>query len=201
MEQAMKRARTAEHFHGVRFYENDESLCRIVAEFVSEGLVAGEPALVVAAPEHRTGIMQELRARHCDTAHLQATGDLLLLDAREALSSFMVDGRPDATRFTGCMTAAIDRACRGRTGCNTRVYGQMVDLLWKDGLTIAAIRLEILWNQLAMTHDFSLLCGYAMGNFYKDAQIEEICRHHSHGVSSDGATARIDVKPASINYA
>jgi hypothetical protein len=70
----------------------------------------------------------------------------------------------------------------------------MVDLLGHDGLTVAAIRLEILWNQLAMTHDFSLLCGYAMGNFYKDAQIEDICRHHSHGVSSDGAAARIDVR-------
>lgn len=34
---------------------------------------------------------------------------------------------------------------------------------WQDALTAAAIRLEIIWNQLAMTHDFSLLCEYAMG--------------------------------------
>jgi 4-alpha-glucanotransferase len=26
----------------------------------------------------------------------------------------------------------------------------------------------MLWNRLANTHDFSLLCGYAMGNFYKE---------------------------------
>ena len=34
-----------------------------------------------------------------------------------------------------------------------------MDLLWKDGLTTAAVRLEMLWNQLARTQDFSLLCG------------------------------------------
>jgi hypothetical protein len=36
----------------------------------------------------------------------------------------------------------------------------------KDGLTTAAIKLEVLWNQLAMTREFSLLCAYSMGNFY-----------------------------------
>jgi hypothetical protein len=198
MEQAMKQPRTAGHFHAVRFFENDESLCRIVAEFVSEGLRAGQPALIVATPEHRTGIMEELRVRHVDTAHVQAAGGLLLLDAREALSSFMVDGRPDATRFTTSMSAAIGRASRGRTACNIRVYGQMVDLLWKDGLTVAAVRLEILWNQLAMAHDFSLLCGYTMGNFYKDAQIKDICRQHSHAISTVGDAEPIDMGPATV---
>ena len=54
----------------------------------------------------------------------------------------------------------------------------------------AAIKLEMLWNLLANTHDFSLLCGYAMGQFYKDATIDEVCRHHTHVVSDSGAVAR-----------
>jgi len=199
MQQAMKRAPTSGRVHAVRFYENDESLCRIVAAFLSEGLIAHQPALVIATPEHRTGIMKELRARDVDMAHVQAAGDLLLLDARETLSSFMVDGRPDATRFASSMTAAIDRVCLGRTDCSVRVYGQMVDVLWKDSLTVAAIRLEILWNQLAMTHDFSLVCGYAMGHFYKDAQVEDICLHHSHRISPDGVAVPIDEEPATIS--
>ena len=195
----MKPARTTGHFHAVRFYESDESLCRIVAEFLGEGLIVGQPALVVATPEHRTGIIEQLRARQVDIARVQAAGDLLLLDARDALSSFMVDGRPDATGFSRSMTATINRACRGRTDCHIRIYGQMVDLLWKDGLTVAAIRLEILWNQLAMRRDFSLVCGYAMGNFYKDAQVEDICHCHSHGIASDGAAAPIHLERATLN--
>jgi hypothetical protein len=199
MERTTKSSRASGHFHAVRFYQDDESLCRIVADFLSDGLATGQPALVVATPEQRAGIMEELRARGVEIADILAAGDLLLLDARETLSSVMVDGRPDTARFTSSMTAAIDRVCRGRMDCHIHVYGQMVDLLWKDGLTVAAIRLEILWNQLAMTHDFSLVCGYAMGNFYKDAQVEDICRHHSHAFCPDGAAAPVDLERITIN--
>ena len=71
-------------------------------------------------------------------------------------------------------------------------YGEMVDLLWRGGHTIAAVRLEMLWNQLAMTHDFSLLCGYSMGNFYKDAGVGDICRQHSHVISAEGDAAPVN---------
>jgi hypothetical protein len=73
----------------------------------------------------------------------------------------------------------------------------MVDVLWQDGLTAAAIRLEMLWNQLAMTHDFSLLCGYSMGSFYKDAGMRDICAQHSHVVPAD-TVLKAAVIPASI---
>ena len=62
----------------------------------------------------------------------------------------------------------------------------MVDVLWRDGQQDAAIHLEMLWNQLAHKQAFSLLCGYAMGNFYKDSNFEDICGQHSHVVSADG---------------
>jgi hypothetical protein len=69
----------------------------------------------------------------------------------------------------------------------------MVDVLWKQGRTVAATRLEMLWNDLARSHDFALLCGYAMGNFYKGTAVEEICAHHSHVLSSEGTTPLLNV--------
>src|ERR1041385_6078577 len=51
---------------------------------------------------------------------------------------------------------------------------------------VAAIRLEMLWNKLAASKKFSLLCGYAMGSFYTDAQLKDIHRQHSHVFSGDG---------------
>ncbi len=53
-------------------------------------------------------------------------------------------------------------------------------------MTVAAVQVEMLWNKLAMTREFSLLCGYGMGNFYKDAALQEICDQHSHVVSAEG---------------
>jgi hypothetical protein len=174
------------HFHAVRFYEDDSSLCRIVSGFVSEGLTANQPALIIATAPHLAGILQNLTEAGVDVDALQRAGDLLLADAREALSDFMVNGQPDAELFRASATAALSRLCRGRENCTIRAYGEMVDLLWKDGMSTAAIRVEMLWNRLANTHDFSLLCGYAMGNFYKDANIEDVCRHHTHVVSPTG---------------
>jgi hypothetical protein len=63
----------------------------------------------------------------------------------------------------------------------------MVDVLWKRDQTAAAIRLEMLWNDLARSHQFGLLCGYAMGSFYKGSASDEICGAHSHVISDTGA--------------
>jgi hypothetical protein len=178
---------TSGHFHAVRFYESKASLARTVSDFLAEGLAHGQPALMIATPEHRDAVLQELRARHVDVDEAEAAGDVLVLDARQTLATFMVDGVPDATLFKTHIPAAIDRLCRGRKNCTVRAYGEMVDVLWQDGLSAAAIKLEMLWNQLAMTHEFSLLCGYAMGTFYKDAGMRDICAQHSHVVPADSS--------------
>jgi hypothetical protein len=177
----------AGHFHSVKFYETPESLCDIVAAFLGEGLLSLQPALVIATPEHRNGILDGLRRRHFDVDSLLAAEDLILLDAEEMLAGFMVNGMPDAALFTATATRAIEQACRGRKDCTTRAYGEMVDVLWKAGLDAAAIRLELFWNKLANTQDFCLLCGYSMGTFYKDVELAAIHSQHSHVVSPLGA--------------
>jgi len=181
---------TAQH-HAVRFYENDKSLAQIVAQFLSDGLAAGNPGIVVATPTHRGAILKELVGKSLDVVQLQRSHDLVLLDAQETLSIFMTNGKPEAEAFKNSMCEVIKTACRGRPNCTVRIYGQMVDVLWKSGQKEAAIRLEILWNQLANTQAFSLLCGYAMGHFYKDANFQEVCRHHTHVVSADGEMSAV----------
>jgi len=181
----MSEMTTSGHFHAVRFYDTKESLCGIVAAFLGEGLAAGQPGLVIATPAHRAGIADALRERGFDVARMEAAGDLLLLDARQMLATFMVDGAPDANLFHEHATSAIVRLCRGRRECTIRAYGEMVDLLWKDDQHVAAIVLEMLWNKLAASASFSLLCGYAMGNFYKDANVADICSQHTHAFGMD----------------
>jgi hypothetical protein len=182
--------RSGEYFHAVRFYEDDNSLCRIVSNFILEGLALDQPALVVATAPHAAGILNNLRAASKDVDALQRDGHLMVLDARETLSGFMVNGSPDPDFFNANASRSLTELARGRQ-TTIRAYGEMVDVLWKDGMSSAAIRLEMLWNRLANTHDFSLLCGYAMGNFYKDATIEDVCRHHTHVVDAGGASSAI----------
>jgi hypothetical protein len=174
------------HFHAVRFYDDSEALCRIVGDFLAGGLAAADPAIVIATPAHAASIAKCLKAKALDVGALKRSGDLVVLDARETLAVFMMDGLPDANAFGHHMTEVLRQVCRGRRDCTLRAYGEMVDLLWKDGLSAAAIRLETLWNQLANVHDFKLLCGYSMGNFYKGAAMDEIRGQHSHLVSDIG---------------
>jgi hypothetical protein len=173
-------------YHAVRFYESDTSLARIVAEFLQEGFADGSPGIVVATAALRDAIVRALADRSAGVTGLARAHNLVLLDARETLSTFMVDGRPDASRFKDQMCRVIQRVCGDRPACTVRIFGQMVDVLWQEGEHDAAIRLEMLWNQLGRTEAFSLLCGYAMGNFYKDAHRDAICGQHSHLVGADG---------------
>jgi hypothetical protein len=173
------------HHHAVQFYGNDQALVTTVGSFISEGLVAGQPAIMIATPAHSAAILDELSHRLIDVQHARRLGDLVCLDAEETLATFMAGDMPDPGTFRKNLGDAIDQALGGRVRTPVRAYGEMVDVLWKKGRAEAAIRLEILWNELASSHSFQLLCGYSMGNFYKQAEyFEQVCQQHTH-VSSD----------------
>jgi hypothetical protein len=156
------------------------SLLTNVAGFLSEGLIAGQPAVVIATESHRAAIVERLASRLIDVEQAKSLGDLVFLDAHELLSAVMKDETPDAEAFECHVGGLIEQTLRGRERTVLRAYGEMVDVLWKSGRTEAAIKLEILWNKLALTHSFALMCGYAMGSFYKQAHdSEEVRRQHT----------------------
>jgi len=179
---------SATHYHAVQFYKDEGSLASTVASFLRDGISAGEPGVVIATPGHTTSILREVKALGLDTHELRRTGELQLFDARKMLSAFMVNGLPDPLMFRSNVGDVIERLCANRRPCPIRAYGEMVDLLWQEGNETGAIRLEILWNQLASTYDFALLCGYAVGHFYKetrDSRLAEVREQHTHIVATE----------------
>jgi len=180
-----------EHFHSVQFYKDPDALCRIVGAFIGEGLRQGNPALVVATPAHKERIDASLQERGLDVSTLKHDGQLTVLDAADTLSLFMVEGMPNAGAFRWNVGEIMRQISKEHGGRPLRAYGEMVDVLWRDGQEAAAIRLETLWNQLADSHEFKLLCGYSMGHFYKRAALEKIKAQHSHLTSDTGTHAAI----------
>jgi KaiC/GvpD/RAD55 family RecA-like ATPase len=175
-------------FHAVRFYYDAVGLCQIAADFVAEGLNAGQPAVIVATPSHTASIEAFLTARGFDIASVKRSGDLFVRDAAGVLASVMIDGAPSGARFERQVGSLIE-AARGESGRKVRVYGEMVDVLWKAGSTNAAARLEAMWNSLASNHAFILLCAYALDGITHTTHISEICGHHTHVVSANGDVA------------
>jgi DcmR-like sensory protein len=183
-------------FHAVQFYESKETLCGVVAEFIGEGIAASQPAIVIARPEHRDGILDCLRERGVDVDVLQADGDLLVLDARTTLSRFMVDGQLNAALFEALTPPMIERLTRGRRETTIWAYGEMVDLLWQDGQPVAAILLELWWNKLAAAQEFCLLCGYSTDSTYEEAYLNDICSQHTHVIGANGAAWATGERPS-----
>ena len=168
-------------YHAVQFYGTEECLYSTAATFLAEGLIAGEPAMIIASAAHRDGMLGQLNARLIHVDQARKRGDLLVLDADEMLGRLMVDGVPNSGLFDANIGRFVDEVLQGRPRSVLRAYGGMVDILWQQGQTDAAIHLEILWNAIAARFGLALLCGYAMGNFFKHvAQLQDICSHHTH---------------------
>ncbi|HLF92631.1 MAG TPA: MEDS domain-containing protein [Planctomycetota bacterium] len=135
---------SASQDHAVHFYEEPGSLLDLLEAFVREGLARKERVVLLTLPGRWKLLADRLRT--ADRARI------VFLDAREALSRILVDGRPDPDRF-----AALARELLGKTADRPfRVFGDAVDLLAQEGNFEGAVRLEELWNDLRRSRAFSL---------------------------------------------
>ena len=185
------------HHHAVQFYGDEKELFKTIGSFLVEGLVAMQPAVVIATQAHTQAILDALSARHIDVASARKIGDLVVLDADQTLGTFMANGRPDPALFRENVGGVLEQAMRGRERTPVRAYGEMVDVLWKNGQADAAIKLEVLWNELANQYSFSLLCGYAIGNFYKQtSKLEEVVAQHTHVVGASNVVSFAEARAA-----
>jgi signal transduction histidine kinase len=150
--------------HAVQFYERESYLLDSVSDHVGSALSTANAGILIATPPHRDGVARRLTARGLDVAAAGAQGRYVALDARDTLTTFMVGGWPDPTRFDETIGTLIATA-RARAS-RVHAFGEMVALLWAEGNRDAAIRLEELWNELATREPLSLLCAYPIEAFH-----------------------------------
>jgi excisionase family DNA binding protein len=186
--------------HLVVFYDAEPFLLDTVTEFVGPGLRSGECGIVVATPAHREGLEARLQASGVDLALALADGSYVPVDAAEMLSRFMDGDTPDPARFEAAALGYLGQA----SGRRVRVFGEMVSLLVDAGLQQAALTLEALWNDLQQLHPFSLLCGYAIGQFSGEALgpvLVNACAQHAHVVPAESYSALPDADARSRQVA
>jgi RimJ/RimL family protein N-acetyltransferase len=174
--------------HVVQFYRDDQTMLRELENYIGGGLAKGSSAVVIATSGRCDSLAETLKNRGIDLAQATAEGRYTALDASEVLRILIVDGRPNALRFTHVITPVVARAVAASRAETNRVvaFGEMVGLLWAEGKPEAAIQLEQLWNELAREYAFSLRCGYPMPGFCGKELAEsllQICAEHS-GVES-----------------
>lgn len=150
---------------------------RAAAEFLAEGLRRGENALVVAEPARGEALRRMIEA---------PIDRLVLVGAQKMLDRFMEGGMPVPERFDASVGRLVRESLYGHGATGLRVYGEMVDLLWREGCRSGAVQLEELWEQLLQRHQFSLFCAYSVDGFaLAPAALEGICSRHHRLVAED----------------
>lgn len=163
--------------HGVHLYADDSDLLSSLTTYLAEGWSGGGVGLVIATPEHREGLRQELSRHGLDD--VLGGGRLIELDAEDTLSLFVRNGSPDQALFEETVGSLVKEVA-GQGAVHA--FGEMVDVLWARGDVVGALKLESLWADLQRRQSFSLLCGYA------DIHVDEsgrsaITRAHDHVAS------------------
>ncbi|HVL05810.1 MAG TPA: MEDS domain-containing protein [Acidimicrobiales bacterium] len=170
---------TEGHQHLVEFYESDAYLAGAVASFLEPGFAEPGAVIVVATPGHRSAFETALAASGVDIFAAAADGRYVSFDAATLLARLLADGVPDAGAFSREVGGLLEgMAIAGR---RLRIYGEMVALLWEAGNAASAVALEDLWNELASSYDFELLCAYRLTTFDNESDalaFRRVCEQH-----------------------
>jgi anti-sigma regulatory factor (Ser/Thr protein kinase) len=181
--------------HIVHFYERDSELVSAVAPYLAAAILSDEATIVIATESHRRAFEAALEVDGIDLSAARGEGRFLALDAATTLNAFTTDGQIDHLGFRGVIGGLVRGVAE--SGRTVRAYGEMVALLWEAGEVPAAIELETLWNELALTQPFSLFCSYpassVAGSEHAEA-LHEVCSLHSSvtGQSGDGHRGTAD---------
>ena len=178
--------------HVVQFYERDDFLIDEIGRHVGSAFTTGSGAIVIATPSHREALHRRLTGAMSDVTAAGLTGRYVVLDAADTLAQFMVDGWPDADRFTEVVGGEFERMAVRYP--HVHAFGEMVALLWAEGKGAAAIALEKLWNGLAARHSFSLRCAYPLYAFAHHSQTGQflaVCAEHSDVIPAESCAESV----------
>lgn len=176
--------------HAVQFYEGERFLHGAISRFFANGLEAGEPLVMICRRRTLEGVAERLAAEYGLTPG-DVAERIVFVDVDEALRSFMDGITPDPARFERRFADLMASIPRRGTNDTVWIYGEMVDVLCKEGNHAAAVQLEELWNAVSAGDRMSVICGYAIEDFDDDmsaTQLRAVCRQHTHVIPAEGFT-------------
>lgn len=170
--------------HEVMFHSDDRPFLDRVTLFIGSTLKAGNAAIVAATESHRANLLTRLETYGVDISVAIEQGRYLALDAADALSTFMRNGKPDPNLFMWAFTDLITTAVKATTVEHPRVaiFGECVHLLCEEDNAEAAVQMEKLGNRLLRIQPVDILCGYSVGIGPSDIErdlFQRVCAEHS----------------------
>ena len=159
--------------------KQDEAFFEALIGYVGGGIRSGDCVIVIATTQHCKELENKLKNLGINTKFLKEEDRLILLDAAETLNKFMVNDWPDEELFNTTISQLLQKAHSKNR--KIRAFGEMVALLWAEGLNGATVQLEALWNKFCKKQPFTLFCAYPRIGFTNKManSISDICNCHS----------------------
>lgn len=183
------------HSHDLQLHETEAALVEAVAGYFLSACLVGDALVAVATESHLTDLTAQLKARGIDLMQMAAEGRYVPVDSHAALEAVVVSGRVDRERFFALFGPIIENASAAGTTRHVTAFGEMVPLLCRAGKMDAALELEAIVNDFAVSRPLSVLCPYDLGRSARNERggtaadehdlFEHICAAHQTIVSSE----------------
>ena len=155
--------------HACHFYDDDAELSGTVAAFFGPAFVNSDALIAIGTRAHMAAIEQRLRTDGHDVDGARLRGQYVSLDVDRVLPRLLRNGLPNEETFRDVVGVHVQRLADAHG--NVRAFGEIVNVLWRQGKRAAALRLEDLWNEALGHHPLTLLCGYATRSFRDPAEV------------------------------
>lgn len=169
--------------HIVQIYEDEPTFLNSLEGFAGSGFLAGESVIVIGTEKHLKILNQRLLSHGFNINKLISDDKYLPLDAEEVLDNFMIDNKPDETRFMKLVKGLVRRA--RKEGRKVRAFGEMVAVLSSRGNSVATLELEHLWNKFCEKEPLCLFCAYPRNSMTITGK-QHICSEHTKIISGTG---------------
>jgi len=148
--------------HFVQFYQSDAFLIHSMADYVTNGLKAGETCIVAATEKHHQ-MLESFLSQDGSLDAFRSSGRFITVYSHQGLAEIMSGDMPDERKFRDNIEPIMIKA--SKRGGGIRIYGELVQILADEGNSDASLQLEALWNRLRIDYVFALYCAYSTNGF------------------------------------
>jgi DNA-binding NarL/FixJ family response regulator len=172
----------AAHHHDVVFCSSDAVLIGAFSRFIDGELREGNAVVAVVTAAHERRLQSSLEASHVDVALAIRQQRYLPVNVNELLAKATVNGCPDPLRYLDAAGDLLTEVTRRATDNHARVAacGEGTSIFWSQGHVEAAIQIECLLDEIAMSRQMDILCAYPLAARDESVPtVRRLCAEHT----------------------
>ena len=172
----------ASHRHDVVFCSSDAVLIGAFSRFIAGELREGSAVVAIVTAAHERRLQSSLEASHVDVALAIRQQGYFPVNVSELLAKATVGGCLDPLRYLDAVGDLLTDVTRRARDQHARVAacGEGTSIFWTHGEVEAAIQLEHLWDEIAMSRQMDILCAYPLAARDESVPaVRRLCAEHT----------------------